>query len=191
MKAMILAAGKSTRRGPLPIPFQRRDPIAAHQRFQIWLGYFQKGDKDMNRISLTIVSSFDNIRLVGLCAREIACRSFGDEALAEIELTAVEAVNNCVEHACAGSDKHQITIEFLLSEDRLSIEIVDQGKKIEPEWLDNLNANFDFDDTDLENLPEGGMGLKIVKSCMDEVSYQYIDERNRWLLIKFTGKAAI
>ena len=100
----------------------------------------------------------------------------------------VETVNNCIEHACAGSDKHQITIEFLLSDDRLSIEMIDQGQAIEPEWLNHLNANFD--DADLDNLSEGGRGLKIVKSCMDEVSYQNRDERNRWLLIKYTGAAA-
>ena len=58
---------------------------------------------------------------------------------------------------------------------------------MEPEWLDNLNANFDCDDIDLENLSEGGRGLKIVKSCMDEVSYQNRNEHNRWLLIKYTG----
>jgi serine/threonine-protein kinase RsbW len=144
----------------------------------------------MNRVSLTIVSSLENSRLVGLCAREIACRAFSNDALVEIELAAVEVVNNCIEHAFAGSDKHQITIEFLLSEDRLSIEMIDQGKAIEPELLANLNANFDFDHTDLDNLPEGGMGLKIVKSCMDEVSYQNKDKRNRWLLIKYTGEAA-
>ena len=69
----------------------------------------------------------------------------------------------------------------------MSIELIDQGKAIEPEWLDNLNANFDCDDIDLENLSEGGRGLKIVKSCMDEVSYQNGNEYNRWLLIKYTG----
>ena len=142
----------------------------------------------MNRISLTIVRNLENSRLVGLCAREIACRTFNDEALAEIELATVEAVNNCIEHACAGSDKHQIIIEFLLSDDRLSIEMIDQGQAIEPEWLNHLNANFD--DADLDNLSEGGRGLKIVKSCMDEVSYQNRDERNRWLLIKYTSVAA-
>ena len=142
----------------------------------------------MNRISLTITSHLENSRLVGLCVREVACRAFNEEAQAEIELAVVETVNNCIEHACAGSDKHQITIEFLLSDDRLSIEIIDQGQAIEPEWLNHLNAHFD--DADLDNLSEGGRGLKIVKSCMDEVSYQNTEERNRWLLIKYTDVAA-
>ena len=142
----------------------------------------------MKRISLTITSHLENSRLVGLCVREIACRAFNEEAQAEIELAVVETVNNSIEHACAGSDKHQVTIEFLLSDDRLSIEMIDQRQANYPEWLNHLNAHFD--DTDLENLSEVGRGLKIVKSCMDEVSYQNRDERNRWLLIKYTGAAA-
>ena len=142
----------------------------------------------MKRVSLTITCHLENSRLVGLCVREIACRAFNEEAQAEIELAVVETVNNCIEHACAGSDKNQITIEFLLSEDRLSIEMIDQGLAIEPEWLNHLNAHFD--DTDLGNLSEGGNGLKIVKSCMDEISYQNRDEHNRWLLIKYTGADA-
>lgn len=139
----------------------------------------------MNRISLTIASRPENARLVGLCAKEIACEAFDNETVAEIELAVVEAVNNCIEHACAGLDQHQIIIEFWLRKDRLSIEMIDQGAAIELEWLDNLSADFDFDPTDMENLPEGGMGLKIIKNCMDEVSYQNVDDRNRWLLTKY------
>lgn len=139
----------------------------------------------MNRITLTIISNFENSRLAGLCAREIACQAFEASSVDDIELAVVEVVNNCIEHACADSDKHQISIEFWLNKDSLSIEISDQGKAIDPAWLDSFNADFDFDPDDLENLPEGGMGLKIVKNCMDEVSYQNSNERNCWLLTKY------
>ncbi|MEI6709189.1 MAG: ATP-binding protein [Methylococcales bacterium] len=140
----------------------------------------------MNKVTLTIISNLENARLAGLCAREVAYQAFDETSVAEIELATVEAVNNCIEHACAGSDKHQISIKFWLTEDRLSIQMIDEGKAmIDSEWLDNLNGDFDFDDTDFENLPEGGMGLKIIKNCMDEVSYQQLDEHNRWLLIKY------
>jgi serine/threonine-protein kinase RsbW len=144
----------------------------------------------MNKVTLTIISNLENVRLAGLCAREIACQSFDETSVAEIELATVEAVNNCIEHACSGSDQHQISIEFWLDEDRLSIQMIDQGKAIDPEWLNNLNSDFDFDPTDFDNLPEGGMGLKIIKNCMDEVSYQQLAEHNRWLLIKYRPIAA-
>ncbi|MGR9087184.1 MAG: ATP-binding protein [Gammaproteobacteria bacterium] len=139
----------------------------------------------MNRISLTISSLPENARLAGYCAREIADEAFDAVALAEIEQAVVEAVNNCIEHACAESDQQQIAIGFWLHQDRLCVEIVDQGHAIDPEWLEDLNVDFDFDPSDLSNLPEGGMGLKIVKKCMDEVSYRNVDCLNRWLLIKY------
>jgi serine/threonine-protein kinase RsbW len=139
----------------------------------------------MNRITLTIINNVENARLAGLCAKEIASQSFDKESVSEIELAVVEIVNNCIEHACADTNKHQIFIEFWLTEDSLTIEIMDQGKAIDLAWLDNLNTNFDFDPDDLENLPEGGMGLKIVKNCMDEVSYQNLNEQNRWRLTKY------
>ena len=139
----------------------------------------------MNRIVLTITSCFKNSRVVGLCAREIASESFDEASVAEIELAVVEAANNCIEHACACSENHQISIEFYLDEELLTIELIDQGKAIEPEQLKNSNADFNFDTTDIKNLPEGGMGLKIVKKCMDEVIYQHLNSRNHWLLTKY------
>lgn len=145
----------------------------------------------MNKVTLTITSNLENTRLASLCAREIACQSFDETSVAEIELATAEAVNNCIEHACAGSDKHQISIEFWLTEDRFSIQMIDEGKPmIDSEWLDDLNSDFDFDPTDFNNLPESGMGLKIIKNCMDEVSYQKLDGHNRWLLIKYRPIAA-
>ncbi|GAB6140441.1 hypothetical protein JCM14076_11700 [Methylosoma difficile] len=139
----------------------------------------------MNRITLTIMSQLANARLAALCAREIASPSFDETALAEIEVAVVETVNNCIEHACAGSEENKITIAYLLADDRLSIEVSDSGKVLEADYLLGLEKDFDFDPTDFDNLPEGGMGLKIIKSCMDEVHYQNTEDQNRWILVKY------
>ena len=143
----------------------------------------------MNSITLIITSDLKNSRLVGLCANEIASELFDEAPLAEIELAVVEVVNNCIEHAYTGSDKHKIFVKFCLNEERLSVEIIDQGKAIEPEQLEKFNANFDFDfdfdHSNIEGLPEGNMGLKIIKNCMDEVIYKNIKGHNHCLLTKY------
>ena len=139
----------------------------------------------MNKVMLTILKNLENARLVGLCAKQIACESFDEIALAEIELAAVEAVNNCIEHTCTDKGDNQVIIEFCLTEQQLAIEMVDEGKAIEAKWLDNLHKALDFDPDDIENLPEGGMGLKIVRRCMDEVFYENSNNYNHWLLIKY------
>lgn len=143
----------------------------------------QNGDC-VNKVILVIMSDFKNARLAGLCAKETACEFFDDESLAEIELAVVETVNNCIEHAYAETDSHQIAIEFWATETEFCVEVVDRGKEIKAEQLEYIDANFDFDYSDIDNLPEGGMGLKIIYNCMDRVSYQNINGRNCWLLIK-------
>lgn len=139
----------------------------------------------MNRITLTITSKWENVRIAALCAKEIAHQAFDEAALVEIEVAVVETVNNCIEHAYAGSDEHQVTIRYLLADDQLVIEIIDDGKVMAKNFLDNLHTDFDFDPTDFDNLPEGGMGLKLVKNCMDEVCYQHNGEHNLWVLTKY------
>lgn len=139
----------------------------------------------MNKIKLIILNRLENSRLVGLCAKEVAAQLFDEAALTEIELAVIEIVNNCIEHACTDSDNQQISIEFLLKADRLLIEVMDKGKAIAPDLLEDISNDFNFDSTDFENLPEGGMGLKIVKNCMDEVSYQNQNGKNHWLLTKY------
>ncbi len=137
-----------------------------------------------NYASLIISSRFDNTRLAALCAKEIAGQSFKTEALNEIELSVEELINNCIEHAYEGSDEHQVSIEFKLHTDCLIIEVVDNGKALDPLILNNVNGSFDFDPDDLYNLPESGFGLNIIKASMDEVKYERLNNSNCWLLTK-------
>lgn len=139
----------------------------------------------MNQVLLTIDSRPGNVPLVGACVREIAGDSFSVEKLSEIEQALVETVNNCIEHAYCGSEDRQITIKYALSDDRLFVEITDQGKQLDTKHLKNLQAAFNFDPLDVDNLPEGGFGLKVINNCMDEVNYRYEDSKNHWSLTKF------
>jgi serine/threonine-protein kinase RsbW len=139
----------------------------------------------MNHVSLTIDSRPENVPLVGACAKEIAGDSFSVEKLSEIEQALVETVNNCIEHAYCGSEDRQITIKYVLSNDRLFVEITDQGKQLDTQHLNNLHAAFNYDPFDIDNLPEGGFGLKVINSCMDEVNYRREDGKNHWTLTKF------
>jgi serine/threonine-protein kinase RsbW len=144
----------------------------------------------MSHVSLTIDSRPENVPLVGSCAKEMAAEFFSVDKLSEIEQALTETVNNCIEHAYSGSEDRQITINYALSNDRLSIEIIDQGKQFDPERLNNLDTDFDYDPLDINNLPEGGFGLKVIKSCMDEVNYRREDDKNHWSLTKFRSTTA-
>ena len=73
-----------------------------------------------------------------------------------------EAFNNVVFHAY-GKAGGELEIEMEPGDDRLTIRLIDYGKP------------FDFGsvpEPDLDSLPESGLGIYIIRACMDSVSYQ-------------------
>jgi len=85
----------------------------------------------------------------------------------ELETHAVsafaEAFNNIVVHGYAGLPPGNVDVEISWSIDAFVIKITDQGHSFDP-------ASVEVPDLDL--LPEGGLGLFIMRSFMDEVDYQ-------------------
>lgn len=142
----------------------------------------------MNHANLTISSRIENVKLAGLCAKEIARPSFNEDALNEIELSIVELVTNCIKHAYSGVSDKEISIQMRILKDSLIIETTDNGKVLEPAILDRVNGHFDFDPEDLDNLPESGFGLNIIEASMDKMTYQRLDNKNHWSLTKFFQK---
>jgi serine/threonine-protein kinase RsbW len=141
----------------------------------------------MNHVSLTIDSRPENVPIVGACAKELAGDLFSAEKLSEIEQALSEAVNNCIEHAYCGSNEASIRIKYILSNDCLLIEITDQGRQFSAECLEYLDTEFNYDPQDIDNLPEGGFGLKVIKAYMDEVNYRRENGKNYWLLKKYSS----
>lgn len=139
----------------------------------------------MNHVSLVIDSRPENVPLVGACVKELAVNFFTEVKIAEVEQALVETVNNCIEHAYGGSEIHQIIIDYTLSSDCLIVEVTDQGKPLDVERVKNLTEGFNYDPFDIDNLPEGGFGLKVIKNCIDEVDYRRVDGKNCWSLTKY------
>lgn len=74
-----------------------------------------------------------------------------------------EAFNNTVFHAYRGRPDGRVTIEVEPQGDLLEVRIIDEG------------ITFDLSAVptpDLDELPESGMGLFIIRSFMDDVSYR-------------------
>ena len=74
-----------------------------------------------------------------------------------------EGYNNVIEHAYSESSKiGDISVEIIVTQDFLEIVLSDSGKSFE---LENVPQ------PDLDALPEGGMGIFIMKQFMDSVTY--------------------
>jgi serine/threonine-protein kinase RsbW len=84
-----------------------------------------------------------------------------DEWDAQVISAFGEAFNNVVIHAY-GSGGGDLEIEIEPTADQLTIRLLDYGKPFDMESVPV---------PDLDTLPESGLGIFIIKSCMDTVSY--------------------
>lgn len=144
--------------------------------------------------SLTLNISSDNGQIAAVCerAKVFTKGRFSPEAFAELEIALAETLNNCIEHAYSGAQDLPITLHFTLTDDRLVIEIIDNSsKELDAAALNNLNTDIEFDPLDIDNLPEGGFGLKIIKNCLDNLRYYHENDQNHWLLTKLSSSKII
>jgi serine/threonine-protein kinase RsbW len=74
-----------------------------------------------------------------------------------------EAFNNIAIHSYAGLPAGDVVVEISWTRDEIVMQISDDGHSFDPEQVEL---------PDLDALPEGGMGLFIIRSFMDEVEYQ-------------------
>jgi serine/threonine-protein kinase RsbW len=120
-------------------------------------------------IKLTIESKLENVRLIGGAVRGIASALSIDEISSyHIELCIVEAVTNATKHAYSFEAGHSVEVTVLLFPNRITFQVCDQGKS-----LDSVKVRpLEFDPRKIESVPENGMGLFIMHSLMDEVSYK-------------------
>lgn len=141
--------------------------------------------KAANMIRLIIDSRLENVSLVGGAVRGIANTLCMDSTTSyQLELCVVEAVNNDIKHAYHCQAGHSVEIDVLLYPDRLTFKIYNRGKSMNPAKVEL----FSFDPSKIETLPEGGMGIYILNSLMDEVHYKTINGQNILTLVKYLKK---
>jgi serine/threonine-protein kinase RsbW len=130
---------------------------------------------DMRLVTLRVESRLDHVELVTRAVRAL-CATAGLAArdCAQVELAVDEALNNVIRHAYRGEPGHMIDVTFAQESARFTIEITDEGEPM-PE---GRPVAFDFDPTDIAQLPEGGMGVFLIHSVMDEVEYRRLGDRN-------------
>ena len=87
---------------------------------------------------------------------------FDIEAVFAIELAVGEALTNIIRHAYDSQSGHQIHLSLKIDEAKLSLTILDFGRKFDPAKHPPPN---------LESPSEGGYGIYLIKKAMDEVTY--------------------
>ena len=113
-------------------------------------------------VYLTIPAKPEYVTLSRLALSGLArVRAFSEETLADLKLALTEACSNSVRHAYDNGQGH-VDISFELLDDRLIVEVADDGSGFEPTAGDKGLE---------EDLAEGGLGIAIIRSIADEVEF--------------------
>ncbi len=94
-------------------------------------------------------------------------------------LSSDELVTNIISYGYADSMEHRITVAFVLSESAVNMTIADDGCEFNPLAVQEADTS-----APLEEKPIGGLGIHLVKSMVDEITYRYDNNRNIVTVLK-------
>jgi serine/threonine-protein kinase RsbW len=135
-------------------------------------------------IRIRIDSRFEEAALVGMVVNTVCTFLHMNEVDAyQVELCAVEAVNNVIRHSYHGQAGHPVDVAIHSWPVQVRIDVLDRGSAMPSEELKH-QLDRDYEPTDRSSLPERGLGIPIINAVMDEVSYGRSKDRNRLSLVK-------
>jgi serine/threonine-protein kinase RsbW len=114
-------------------------------------------------VRLTIPAKAEYITLSRLALTGLSrVRPLPEDVLADLKLALTEACSNSVRHAYDDGEGH-VEISFELSDDRLVVQVSDDGAGFEP---GEGAAPGEGDE-----LSEGGLGIAIIRTIADELEF--------------------
>lgn len=131
--------------------------------------------KTSDLIKLSVPNKPEYVSVIRLTVSGIANRmGFDIEEIEDIKVAISEACTNAITHGfCQKEDN--FNVDFLSGEEKLIIKVYDNGKGCLSQNIKTPN---------LQELKEGGLGIFIIKSLMDDV--EILSNNGQGTIIKMT-----
>jgi anti-sigma regulatory factor (Ser/Thr protein kinase) len=117
-------------------------------------------------------------RVLKLCGR------FDVDDRARYATAVMEWLVNVVKHSYADGSGSRISIHAEAGPEAIELKIEDTGVGMAPGQFETAPSEVVFDHTNLNALPESGMGLAIIKAVMDSVHYRSEGGVNRFTAVR-------
>jgi anti-sigma regulatory factor (Ser/Thr protein kinase) len=132
---------------------------------------------------ISLPAELDNLpRFIAFAADQARRQGFTPQRVQEIELAIEEALVNVMEYAYPGKSGTLILLTGPAPPGQLTFEIRDRGETFNP-----LDRNTPDLQSDLMERPVGGLGIFLIKTLADELSWQRQGSEN-CLTIGFTER---
>src|SRR5215475_14302946 len=130
---------------------------------------------------LHVPSSTENLSMIREFVGRVGERAGMDSAeLTKLELAVDEACANVIEHAYGSDNTREVTVKAVLDAECVQIEIVDTGRGFDPAQVEQVNL-----DQLINQRKSGGLGMRLIRSLMDEVQYQIVPgQKNELRMVK-------
>jgi serine/threonine-protein kinase RsbW len=100
--------------------------------------------------------------------------------VAKLEMAVDEACANVIEHAYGPEVTKEVSVKATIDDETVQIDVVDTGKGFDPGEIPQLNL-----DQLVAERKSGGLGMRLMKTLMDEVHYEMIPgKKNELRMIK-------
>lgn len=127
------------------------------------------GDKVEERC-LTVPGRFESLSEIAEFVTSMVREAGWDEhEIFHVQMAVDEACSNIIEHAYGQDKAGEVTLTCCVeTQGDLVIKIHDHGKPFDPASVPEPAIGVE-----LENLPEGGLGLYFMRKLMDEVTFRF------------------
>ncbi len=122
------------------------------------------------KFTLQVPSSTENLALIREFVTSVGAQAGLDESgVAQLELAVDEACANVIEHAYGHDTTKEVMVRAIFDDESLRISVIDEGRGFDPnkvrqETVEQL----------VHERKSGGLGIRLIKTLMDEVSYEIV-----------------
>ncbi len=133
----------------------------------------------MNEHEITVKATIDQIPVISDFVESLmSVAGFNSRKTMEVLLVVEEACTNIIKYAYPGKEG-TIQISARVSGDRLELTIEDEGVPFDP-----TTHIVTLSQADAKDRPVGGLGIHLMRSLMDGISFEFKDGMNVLTLVK-------
>lgn len=129
---------------------------------------------------IKVSNNLDEISILATFIEELGEElSLSAETTMNINLALEEAIANIIMYAYPPQEQHSILLRVTSTKKQLIFLLTDKGASFDPTQVEEVDITLP-----IEERPIGGLGIFLIRSIMNEISYQRIDNENQLIMKK-------